>query len=100
LPRLRLLPSTKADLVDIFESVARQSGSVAIAERLVARLRRRCRELAALPGTLGRPRPELLPEMRSFAHGEYVIFFRYHDGAFEVINILHGHRDIDRLYDG
>jgi hypothetical protein len=27
-----------------------------------------------------------------------VIFFRYHAGSFEVVNILEGHRDIDDFF--
>ena len=52
------------------------------------------RELAALPGTMGVARPELLPDLRSVPYGNYVIFFRYTGEAFEVVNILEGHRDI------
>ncbi|MNY77174.1 hypothetical protein D3C86_2169900 [compost metagenome] len=48
---------------------------------------------------MGRPRPELRPDIRSFAVRRYVIFFRYIDDVFEVVNILEGHRDIDRYFD-
>jgi plasmid stabilization system protein ParE len=57
------------------------------------------RELAALPGTLGRARPELRPDIRSFAFGSYVIFFRYGGDRFEVVNIIEGHRDIVAYYE-
>lgn len=36
---------------------------------------------------MARPRPEYLPDMRSFAFGDYVIFFRYHDNVFEVVSV-------------
>jgi plasmid stabilization system protein ParE len=61
-------------------------------------LRQQCRDLAALPGTLGRPRPELRPDIRSFPHKGYVILFRYVADTFEVANIIEGHRDIEALY--
>ena len=32
--------------------------------------------------------------MRSFAFKGYVIFFRYEDDRFEVVNVLEGHRDV------
>lgn len=48
-----------------------------------------------LSGTLGRARPELRPDIRSFAFGNYTIFFRYLDDRFEVVNVLEGHRDFD-----
>lgn len=44
---------------------------------------------------MGRPRPELRPDMRSYAFRGYVIFFRYFGEVFEVVNILEEHRDID-----
>jgi toxin ParE1/3/4 len=53
-----------------------------------------CRKLASLPGTLGRPRPELRPDIRSFPFKGYMIFFRYKDDMFEVVNVLEGHRDV------
>jgi toxin ParE1/3/4 len=46
-----------------------------------------------VPGTLGRSRPELRPDLRSFAFKGYVIFFRYRGDRFEVVNVLEGHRD-------
>jgi toxin ParE1/3/4 len=65
-PRLRMLPSAKADLVNILEHITRESGHLVIGQRFVSVLRQKCRELAALPGTLGRARPELRPDVRSF----------------------------------
>jgi toxin ParE1/3/4 len=47
-----------------------------------------------LPGTLGRSRPELRPDIRSFAFKGYVIFFRYEGTTFDVVNVLEGHRDV------
>jgi toxin ParE1/3/4 len=44
---------------------------------------------------LGRARPELRPDIRSFAFKGHVIFFRYAPGVLEVVNILEGHRDIE-----
>ncbi len=35
--------------------------------------------------------------MRSAVYGNYVIFFRYAGTRFEVVNILHGRRDIDAI---
>jgi toxin ParE1/3/4 len=58
----------------------------------------KCQELAALPGTMGLARPELLADLRSTPYGNYVIFFRYFGDAFEVVNILEGHRDIEGYF--
>ncbi|TFF21716.1 type II toxin-antitoxin system RelE/ParE family toxin [Jiella endophytica] len=102
MPRLRYLPSAKADLVEILGYVTRQSGSLLVGRRFVALLRQKCASLAALPGLIGTPRPELRPDIRSFAFRGYVIFFRYLDdrATFEVVDILEGHLDIEALFSG
>src|SRR5258708_29501016 len=65
LPRLRMLPSAKADLVNILEYITRESGNLIVGRRVVDALRQHCRKLAALPGTLGPARPELRSDIRS-----------------------------------
>ncbi len=98
MPQLRMLPSALSDLVDILEYITRESGSLIIGRRFVGELRQKCRTLAGLPGTLGRARPELRPDIRSTALKGYVIFFRYVGEHFEVVNIIEGHRDISELF--
>jgi plasmid stabilization system protein ParE len=93
-----MLPSAMADLVNVLEGVARDSGSIDAGLQFVGALRRPCRRLAALPGLHGRARRELRPDIRSIACGDipsngYVIFFRYAEDAFEVVNIIEGGRD-------
>ncbi|HEV7306302.1 type II toxin-antitoxin system RelE/ParE family toxin [Ensifer sp.] len=90
-----MLPSELTDLVSILEYITRQSGSLVSGRRFVGELRQKCRTLADLPGTLGRARPELRPDVRSMTFKGYVIFFRYVDERFEVVNIIEGHRGID-----
>ena len=93
-----MLPSVQADLVNILEHITRESGQLIVGRRFVGTLRQQCRDLAALPGTLGRARPELRPDIRSFPYKGYVILFRYVGDTFEVANIIEGHRDIETLY--
>ena len=62
------LASVRHDLLEILTSVAEESGSVAIAQGFVSQLRSRCRALAALPGVLGRGRPESPHDIRSSAY--------------------------------
>jgi plasmid stabilization system protein ParE len=96
--QLVYLASARDDLTSIVDYITRESGSVAVGIGFTNSLRRQCAKLAALPGSLGSPRPELRPDVRSFAFRGYVIFFRY-DGKFlEVVNILKGHRDIVAYY--
>jgi toxin ParE1/3/4 len=92
--RLILLDSALANLASILDYITRQSGSRVIGRGFVDRIQNQCRKLASLPGTVGRPRPELGAGIRSFAFKGYVIFFRYEGDTFEVVNVLEGHRDI------
>jgi toxin ParE1/3/4 len=97
--RAIFLASVQGDLARILRYIARMSGSVSVAQRFVGELRAYCHRLAALPGTLGRARPEIRPDLRSVPHKSYVIFFRYVGDRFEVVNILEGHRDIIAYFD-
>ena len=92
--RAVFLASVQDDLVRILTYIARASGSLSVAQRFVRELREYCHKLAGLPGTMGRARPEIRPDLRSAPYKNYVIFFRYVDDRFEVVNILEGHRDI------
>lgn len=96
--RLRYLESAKADLLEILTYVHQVSGDISTARQFVDKLRAHCRHLAGLPGQMGRPRPDLRPDIRSAAFGSYVIFFRYVGDDFQIINILEGHRDIEQHF--
>jgi toxin ParE1/3/4 len=97
--RLVYRAAARRDMASIFEYITRESGSIVTGRRFIGVLRQQCAKLAALPGTLGRPRPELRPDIQSFAFRGYVIFSRYEGDAFEIVNVLEGHRDTD-LYFG
>jgi toxin ParE1/3/4 len=47
---------------------------------------------------MGRLRPELVPKLRSFPVGEYVVFYRSIRDGIEVVRVLNGARDIGRLF--
>jgi toxin ParE1/3/4 len=96
--QLIYLTGARNDLRRIAANIALESGSRATAVNFVARIRGQCARLAALPGVLGRSRPELLDDMRSFPFGRYLIFFRYRSDAVEIIDILEAHRDIDAWF--
>jgi toxin ParE1/3/4 len=93
--RATFLASVRADFLAIFTYIADESGSVAVGESFVRKLRAKCHKLAALDVTIGRARPELGSDIRSFSYKGYAIFFRYVAGRFEVVNILEGHQDIE-----
>ena len=58
----------------------------------------RCHMLARHP-EIGRLRPELAPDLRSFAVRNYIIFYRPIDDGIEVARVLRGSRDLDSLFE-
>ncbi len=93
--KARLSKQAGADLDDIWLYVAQDS--IRRADRLISKLYDKCQLLASSPG-LGRRRDELRPSLRSFPSGRHVIFYRTSSTGIEIVRILDGHRDIDRIF--
>ena len=93
--RLVVAPAARRDLIAIRDYIARDNPEAA--RRWVMRLRNTARMLAGAPG-LGRRRPELGAELRSFAAGRYVLFYRPREAGVELARVLHGARDLDALF--
>lgn len=66
--------------------------------KVVSRIRGKCEMLAETPGEIGRSRPELGTEVRSFPVAPHVLFFRYGESAVEIVRILHERQDLDTSY--
>jgi len=67
------------------------------ARRFVQGLSERCQSLADMPG-MGRWREELSPGLRSVPEGSYVVFYRPAEDGVQVVRVLHGARDIERIF--
>jgi plasmid stabilization system protein ParE len=98
LPPLRYLGSARSDLAQIQAYITRESGNTAAGRSFARQLRLKCVRLASLPGKMGRARDELDTAIRSTAFRGYIIFFRYIDDEFQVVNILEGHRDAEKHF--
>ncbi|HKI14655.1 MAG TPA: type II toxin-antitoxin system RelE/ParE family toxin [Roseiarcus sp.] len=85
----------ESDLTEIWLFVAQDDPTAA--DRLLDRIHSKCRALAMRPKA-GRRRPELDREIRSLVAGNYVIFYRESAEGIEVARVLHGRRDIARLF--
>jgi toxin ParE1/3/4 len=96
--RLRYLAAARRDFAEIYAYIDSRSGSASTAERFVQRLRAQCRNLAKLPGTLGQPRPDLWPGLRTFPRNGYLIVFQYAGDVLEIVNVVESHRDIDAIF--
>lgn len=96
---LRILDTADDDLQDIAFDIDERSGMDGVAAAFIGKLVGQCQRLALLDGVLGTDRSDLRPGLRSTPHGNYIIFFRYTDEAFEIVNVLRASRDITRFYD-
>jgi len=88
-------PRAEADLFEIGLYIAEDD--LEASERFLDLLERKLRLLASTPA-MGRLRPELLPKLRSFPVGEYVVFYRPIRDGIEVVRVLNGARDIAPLF--
>ena len=84
-----------ADLLQLWGYVARDD--VSAADRLMDRIDAVLHRLAAAP-KLGRERPELVASMRSYTVGKYLIFYQPLADGIELVRVLHGARNLRRLF--
>ncbi len=90
-------PQAEADLDQIWYYVAKKSGSVEIADRLIDSITERFYLLSCHPH-IGRHRDDdLRPGLRSFPVGEYVIIYRVEDNDVLILHVYRGSRDIEAL---
>ncbi len=95
----RLAPEAETDLDDIWYYVARQSGSIEVADRLIDAIVDRFLLLATNPH-LGRRRDDdLRPGLRSFPVGEYIIIYRIEGQDTLILHVTRGNRDLPSLFD-
>lgn len=90
-------PRAILDLFEIWSYIAEDS--VTNADRFAARIDKTFRLLARRP-EIGRARPELYQDLRSFVVGKYVVFYMPVRKGIDVIRVLHGARDIDAVFEG
>ncbi len=95
----RVAPQAAADLDDIWYYVAKESGSVQVADRLIDSITDRFFLLASHP-YLGRARDDDFGVgSRSFPVGEYVVVYCVVDANVLILRVAHGRRDIEALFE-
>ncbi len=82
------------DLIEIWLYIANDSPTPA--DKLLDQINSICKMLARSP-YLGRSREELVPRLRSFPVGDYLIFYRPTKTGIVVVRVLSGYRDPDKL---
>lgn len=93
--RLRRTKTADADLDSIWLYIA--TDSIAAAERQIQSLATAERRLAEFP-ELGPARPDLRPDLRSWTVGAYLILYRIDPDALTIVRVLHGARDLPKLF--
>lgn len=94
--RARLSAPAEGDLAKIWTYVVKESDSLEIADRLIDSIAQTIGLIGRNPH-VGRSRPELRPNLRSFPVGSYVIFYRTSEGEVLILRVLHGRQDIEPL---
>ena len=91
MPRFKITGAAEDDLLDIWEYIAEDNESAA--DKLLRGLNTKFHALSEQPG-IGRERFDLIQDIRSFAFGRYVIFYRITHYGIEITRVLHGSRDL------
>ncbi|MBF0268159.1 MAG: type II toxin-antitoxin system RelE/ParE family toxin [Alphaproteobacteria bacterium] len=91
--RLVLERTAIRDLGEIAEFIAQDNPVRAFT--FIEEIKDACRTWAENPLS-GRARPEIAQGLRSFPHGNYVIFYRPLPDGIAVLRVLHGKRDTER----
>ena len=97
MPRVPVLSEEAvSDLEEIWIYIA--SDSIRNADGFIDLLYSKCIEISELSG-IGRKRDELFPGMLSLAYKKYVIFFMRSEDRVEIVRILHGARDLPKVFE-
>jgi toxin ParE1/3/4 len=88
-------PSSRRDLQEILGFIALDKPGAAL--RHLERLEEACWDLAKNP-ELGAARNDILPQLRVWSVGSYIIFYRPSDDGVEIIRVVHGARDFGALF--
>jgi toxin ParE1/3/4 len=96
---LRISAKAQAQLREISNYIARESGHRSLADAFRRRLVEKGRRLASLPGTLGTIRSDLGPDIRSTPVANYILIFRYTADTVDLLAVLHASRDVATHFD-
>jgi toxin ParE1/3/4 len=95
----RRAPRADSDLDEIWYYIAKESGSIDIADRVIDSITDRFYLLSQSP-YIGRRRDnDLRPGLRSFPVGRYVILYRIENEDVVILYVLHGNRNLEALSD-
>lgn len=94
MPTVRRRALAALDILDVWDHIA--DDDMVAADRWVDSLDAAFNRLATQP-MMGRARPELASDLRSFPFRRYVIYYLPLLDGIDVVRVLHSARDIDGL---
>lgn len=92
--KLRITSTAELDLEEIEAYIS--SDNPIAADRFLELLAERFKLIAEMPG-IGRRRDNYARGARSLAEGDYVIIYRVKGESLEILRVLHGARDPERV---
>ena len=93
--RYVISPLAEQDMGAIGDYIAQDNPHRALT--FITELRRQCAKIASSPKAC-RARPELGENIRSYAFGNYVIFFQDNSEELCIVRVLHGAMDIENRF--
>lgn len=84
-----------SDYEEIWHYIAKDD--ISAADRLIQTLECHLEILAKMP-EMGKSEEDLLPRLRSFPEGNYLIYYVPIENGIELVRVLHGARDIGAKY--
>ena len=88
-------PEAEKDLEDIGLYIAQDNPAAAY--KIIDKIEDTYFLLAEFP-LIGRMRPDIAEDARSFAVGSFIILYRVIDGGIEIVRVVHGARDMSGLF--
>lgn len=89
-------PEAEQDLLDIWGYLADHASANAADDQLRL-IGATCARLTEWPEA-GRPRIELLEDVRSITAIPYVIFYRIRQEQLQILRVLHSRRDVEMMF--
>ncbi len=93
---IRLTPEAEQDLRDIWRGLSEFTESKN-PDQLIQRIKRKFKLLGQFPNS-GRSRNDLLPGLRSIPVKGWIIYYRIGATHIEIIRVVDGRRDLDKLF--
>ena len=97
MPRALFLPDATQDLLEIWHHIRAWSQGPAAADRLLEAVRSSSQRYASFP-ELGQLRPDLAPNVRCFSVKSIVVLYVAADDGIEVVQVIHGARDLSARF--